>query len=258
MKNTTSTRESVYQEIRTRIINLTFLPGMALSETELATQLNVSRTPVREALVLLDKDGLIEVFPRKGTFVTKINLELVRETQFLREAIEIASLRSIPAQLDPALVQEITNNLAQQKNAAESHDARAFFILDEIFHASLMKLANHWRSWDVVATTKPHLDRARYLGYQESTPPIIFYEQHCEIFDRIRAHDLDGAEQLLSHHLRTVFDDIKTAQKILPEFFTTEQDSSNDLNGRFPAAMSLSQQSVQELLTLRMKHQPPQ
>ncbi|MFC5370434.1 GntR family transcriptional regulator [Arcanobacterium bovis] len=258
MKQTTSTRESVYQEIRTRIINLTFLPGMALSETELAAQLNVSRTPVREALVLLDKDGLIEVFPRKGTFVTKINLDLVRETQFVREAIEIASLRSIPADLDPELLNEIRDNLAQQELAAKSHDSHAFFTLDEVFHASLMKLANHRRSWDVIATTKPHLDRARYLGYQESTPPISFYEQHCEIFDRICAKDLGKAEELLSNHLRTVFDDTKIAQKILPEFFTSEEAPSGDLNGRFPAAMASSQQSVQELLTLRMKHQPHQ
>jgi DNA-binding GntR family transcriptional regulator len=92
-----SARKRVHSALRARIIALELPPGTALSENELAGELQVSRTPVRESLILLAEEGLAEIYPRLGTLVARIRLQAVHEAQFIREAIELAALRrSVP------------------------------------------------------------------------------------------------------------------------------------------------------------------
>ena len=94
-------RQAVHANLRQRIITLQILPGSSLSENELAAELNVSRTPVREVLILLADEGLVEVFPQIGTFVSLVDPQRVRDAQFLREAVEVTALRDVPSTPDP-------------------------------------------------------------------------------------------------------------------------------------------------------------
>ncbi|MDR6939059.1 GntR family transcriptional regulator [Arcanobacterium hippocoleae] len=241
IKKQPPTRAQVFEEIRSRIITLEYLPGAAISETELAQQLNVSRTPIREALVLLNKDQLIEVFPRRGTFVTKIDLELVHETQFLREAIELSSMRSI-THIDEKIIAEIDLNLRAQEIAATAGSSKEFFSLDEKFHELLLNLAGHHRVWKSVTDAKPHLDRARYLGFQKATPPSDFYQQHKKIVTQLRNGNIDPAVNLLSTHLRAVFADTNHALQLFPEFFVNEEcHADHGKNGSPAAAQQISE-----------------
>ncbi|MFE4722608.1 GntR family transcriptional regulator [Streptomyces sp. NPDC056728] len=88
-----SVRARVHALLRARITSLELLPGAPLSENELAAELDVSRTPVREALILLGEESLVDVFPKLGTFVSRISVDAVLEAQFMREALELAALR---------------------------------------------------------------------------------------------------------------------------------------------------------------------
>lgn len=87
-----SARDRTLDTIRRAIITLELKPGTPLSENELATELAVSRTPVRESLILLREEGLVEVYPQVGTFVSLVDPERVRQAQFIREAVECTSL----------------------------------------------------------------------------------------------------------------------------------------------------------------------
>lgn len=211
-------RFRVLEELRSRIVSLELPPGTPISENELATRLGVSRTPIREALLLLAEEGLVEVFPRIGTFVTRLDLAQVREAQFLRESVEIASLRSISFPLDEEQAAEIRDNLDAQGRVPEGQLSQ-FFKLDEQFHRSLMALAGHAGSWATVAAAKTHLDRARVLGIREVSDHRRFYLQHVEIFEAVAAEDLDRAEELLRQHVRVVFSDIEEAEALRPELF---------------------------------------
>src|ERR671921_1446848 len=92
-----SVRDQQLDTLRRRIISLQLPPGEPLSENELAQELGVSRTPVRESLILLREEGLIQVFPQIGSFVSLVDLERVAQAQFIREAIECASLADVAA-----------------------------------------------------------------------------------------------------------------------------------------------------------------
>src|SRR5262245_36244914 len=144
-----TTRRAVHEVLRRKVLTLELAPGAALSENELAATLGVSRTPVRESLILLADEGLVQVLPQIGSFVSRVDPVRVANAQFLREAVELASLDDLPAALDPALVEELRANLDAQRRPGIGIEE--FFCLDEAFHQGLLTLAGHGNAWATVA-----------------------------------------------------------------------------------------------------------
>jgi len=211
-----TSRRVVYEALRRKVLTLELPPGASLSENELAAALGVSRTPVRESLILLADEGLVQVFPQVGTFVSRVDPDRVRDAQFLREAVELAALDDMPAELDPEAVDELRANLDQQRAPGIGLDE--FFELDEAFHHGLLRLSGHERAWSTVVSAKGHLDRARRLGLKE-TSPASFADQHVEIFDAVVDRDVTRARETMRKHLRAVFDDIERIRQRSPELF---------------------------------------
>src|ERR1700757_1617307 len=109
---TRTTRVEAYEALRASIVSLQRAPGQRLSEAELARDLGVSRTPVREAIIQLRADGLVEVTPQRGSFVSKISLRNVREAQFAREALECAAVRVAVDRIDDAAGERLRENIS--------------------------------------------------------------------------------------------------------------------------------------------------
>jgi len=109
-----SAARRVERELRKAIITLEIQPGASLSEKELADRYGVSRQPVREALINLGKAGLVGIQPRRGTFVVKISLDLMRQARFVRESLEVAVVRRACVSFDPAVRQRIDGILDRQ------------------------------------------------------------------------------------------------------------------------------------------------
>lgn len=214
-----SSRDAVYEAVRSRVLTLELAPGAPVSENELAAELGVSRTPVREGLILLAREGLVHVFPKVGTFVSRVEVDRVRDAQFLRESVELGSLRDVPADPDPAVVADLRANLRRQEDAPT--DLEEFFRLDEEFHLGLMRLAGHDRVWPTVVSAKGHLDRARRLGLREQSTTEPFREQHAAILDAVVAGRTEQAVDLLRVHLRAVFADIEAVRRHQPGLFAT-------------------------------------
>ncbi|AKZ59605.1 putative HTH-type transcriptional regulator in unstable DNA locus [Streptomyces ambofaciens ATCC 23877] len=218
--NGRTNRRDIYLKLRQMVLTLELAPGAALSENELAASMGVSRTPVRESLILLAQEGLVQVFPKIGSFVSRVDPAQVADAQFLREAVELGSLDDLPAELDPAVVGELRDNLERQ--GRKDLDLEEFFGLDEAFHQGLMRLSGHGNVWTTVAAAKGHLDRARRLGLHENVSPAVFVAQHREIFDAITDGDVPLARTAMRTHLRAVFDDIERIRAHSPELFATD------------------------------------
>lgn len=213
----------MYDELRRRVVTLQLPPGAPLSENELAAELGTSRTPVRESLILLSQEGLVQVFPKVGSFVSRVDPALVADAQFLREAVELASLDDIPAEPDAAQVATLRENLVRQQDADDDPDA--FFALDEEFHLGLLRLAGHERTWPTVSAAKGHLDRARRLGLTENPSMRVFRDQHTSVLDALLHGERSEARGLLRTHLRAVFDDIERVRQRSPELFSSNSGS---------------------------------
>ncbi|WP_219413056.1 GntR family transcriptional regulator [Pseudonocardia nigra] len=209
-------RRTVYEALRRKVLTLELPPGTALSENELAASLGVSRTPVRESLILLAQEGLVQVFPQVGSFVSRVDPQRVADAQFLREAVELAALDDIPAEPDPDVVGRLRANLDRQ--LSPDIDVEEFFALDEAFHHGLLELSGHASAWPTVVSAKGHLDRARRLGLSE-TDPDVFVHQHVEIFEAVVGGDTALARGIMRKHLRAVFEDIEQVRLRSPELF---------------------------------------
>jgi DNA-binding GntR family transcriptional regulator len=212
-----SVRDQTLETLRRRIISLQLPPGEPLSENELAQELGVSRTPVRESLILLREEGLVQVFPQIGSFVSLVDLGRVAEAQFVREAIECASLGDLV--VDAPAIAGLRDILASQREAEAAGDLEEFFRLDEDFHRELLRLAGHEPAWTAVNSAKAHLDRARRLSLLETRPVSTLIEQHTAVVDALEANNLAEAHDSLRFHLRGVFEDVKRIQASTPELF---------------------------------------
>lgn len=214
-------RDVVVTEIRGRILDLTLEPGSSLGENEIAAELGVSRTPVREALILLANEGLIEIYPQVGTFVSRIDPVAVADAQFIREALETTSMRDLAGRVDDAQLGRLRAILARQQSAVAAGDVDQFFGLDEEFHRTMLELAGHGAAWTVVSAAKAHLDRARRACLPVADTLGRMLEQHTDIVDQLAGGDPGDAEAALRTHLRQVFQDIDVVKARSPQYFAT-------------------------------------
>ncbi|MCF3964514.1 GntR family transcriptional regulator [Streptomyces fuscigenes] len=217
-----NTRQQVHEQLRARIIRLDLEPGSALSENDLAAELGVSRTPVRESLILLGDEGLVDVYPQLGTFVSRIRPADVASAQFVREALECAALRDAVGRASPRDLTDLRRLLRAQGDAAEDADMDGFFRLDEDFHARLMAVGGHASAWPVVAQAKAQLDRARRLSLPLTQQLPLLIGQHTAVVDLLEAADPAAAEESLREHLRLVFSDVEKIRRRHPELFSED------------------------------------
>jgi DNA-binding GntR family transcriptional regulator len=213
-----SVRDQTLETLRRRIISLQLPPGEPLSENELAQELGVSRTPVRESLILLREEGLVQVYPQIGSFVSLVDLGRVSEAQFVREAIECASLRDLS--VDEAGIAGLRVILQSQADADAHSDVEEFFRLDEEFHRELLRLAGHESAWAAVNSAKAHLDRARRLSLLDTRPVATLIQQHTAVVDALESNNLTDADASLRLHLRGVFEDVQRIQQATPQLFS--------------------------------------
>lgn len=214
-----SARSVVHERLRREIVELALPPGTPLSEAEIAARFSVSRTPVRESLILLAEEGLVDIYPQRGTFVGPIRFADVMAAQFVRESLECSSLPDAIGAARPEDIDRLRLLLDRQDLADRHGDAEEFFALDEEFHEQLMAVGGHRPAWRFVAQAKAQMDRARRLSLPGGGKMAALVVQHRQVVDAIEAADTAAAVAALRAHLREVLDDVARIQREQPELF---------------------------------------
>lgn len=212
----------VHEILRERIVSLKYAPGEPLSEADLAAKLGVSRTPVRESLILLAEEGLVDVVPQVGTFVSRIRESDTAAAQFVREALERAALVEGGAAITDAAIRELRGMIDEQNEAEAEGGQERFFGLDDAFHCALMRASGHASAWSIVEQAKSQLDRARRLSLSLTQQLPMLIDQHRAVIEHLAAQDVPGADRALRDHLRLVFRDTQAIRKEHPEMFDDE------------------------------------
>ncbi len=214
-----SSRDYVYDTIKSQIMKGDIAPGTKLSEKEISEILSVSRTPVREAFLKLNQEELLGVFPQIGTIVTKIDLKLVEEGRFVRENIEKAIVtEAVETMKDDDLIL-LESNLTLQEFSLKKGSFERLFELDDEFHQILYKSCGKNRTWDMVKRMNIQFDRLRLLRLSVNHDWEIVVSQHRKIFEAIDSKNVDLAEESLIEHLRLVDVEKDTLKQEHPEFF---------------------------------------
>jgi GntR family transcriptional regulator, rspAB operon transcriptional repressor len=224
----------VHRQLRTLIVTGEMTPNQPISENELALALGVSRTPVREALGKLEDDGLVQIIPQFGTFVSPIVPEHVYSNQFIREALECACLETAAIRCTPADTQHLRTLIERQRVAIADDD---FFSADEAMHRTLMIIGGHEHAWAVIESVKLHLDRVRRLAVRNSLKRHTIIQEHETIVAHIAAGDSAAAVAAMRAHLRGVYASINAVMQDHPHFFAgTPSDPRPARRGAQPKA----------------------
>jgi DNA-binding GntR family transcriptional regulator len=216
---TTRARGRVYAILRDAIVSAEFEPGQRLSETELAERLGVSRTPIREALVRLRDDRLVEIVPQLGTYVSRISRQAIDDAQFVREALEGAAVRVAATRARPEDVAALDAIIARQRDAFRDSDVARFYFFDDELHRSLCDLSGHGVAWSLSQRASGHLNRIRRLSM--TLPAYIdeMIEEHAVVVDAVRRGEPEEAEVALREHLKMVVSAVPDIERSHPDYF---------------------------------------
>ena len=182
------------------IIHLELPPGSAVSENELSEALSLSRTPVREALIELNRTRLVEIFPQKGSYITKIDYDLVEECRFIRLAMENAVLHLVCQGIPDTYAEALSQNIEEQRQAEAEKKQDKLFELDNHFHRLIFESVNKVWSYQIITEQMFHFDRLRALSFKSDYENYTVRD-HEDIFYAITRHDSEMAQMLMSRHL---------------------------------------------------------
>lgn len=209
----------VETDLRNAIIAMALTPGAALNEKELTSRYGVSRTPVREALIRLREEGLLEIFPQAGTFVSRIPAAAIPEAVIIREALESAAAVRVARGPDKSGLDRLDSLISDQHMAAGRGDQEAFHNADEAFHAAISEVAGLPGVWRLAQTAKTQIDRARRLTLPVPGRMDMVISEHLKIVDAMRRGDEPGVRLAIAAHVGTILPDLERLVQEYPDFF---------------------------------------
>jgi DNA-binding GntR family transcriptional regulator len=209
----------VFDLLRHDIIALVLAPGSVLSRAELQLRFGVSSTPIRDALMRLQDEGLVDVFPQHATVVSAIDLRRAQQGQFLRRSIEAEIVWGLASRPDPALVATLRNLIRRQAAFAELEDHEAFTEADQAFHRTMYDAAGMAELWPLVRRQGGHIDRLRRLHLPVAGKIREILKAHAAIVDAIEAGDPAAAQAALRDHLSRSLDFVDTLRARYPDYF---------------------------------------
>jgi DNA-binding GntR family transcriptional regulator len=209
----------VFMTLRQEIIALALAPGAVLSRVELQDRFGLSSTPVRDALMRLQEEGLVDVFPQHATVVSPIDLERAQQGQFLRRSIELEIVRTLALHPDAAVIERLNSLIRQQTAFSRLGEHGAFTAADQAFHKTMYESAKVPELWDVVARHSGHIDRLRRLHLPVPGKMRDVMRDHQAIVDAITAGKPDEAQAALRDHLSRSLGFVETLRQSHPDYF---------------------------------------
>ncbi|HTX12461.1 MAG TPA: GntR family transcriptional regulator [Solirubrobacteraceae bacterium] len=199
-----SLREQIANALRAAVVSGEMRPGVLYSVPSLAAQFQVSATPVREAMLDLTKEGLVESVRNKGFRVTEVTDDQLDEITELRALIEVPTVARLAESIEPAQVAELRPLAEQICEAADAGDLIGYIDADRQFHLALLELGGNRRLVEVVSELR---GQTRLYGLSKLVREqrlIKSAEEHLEILDALGANDRERCEEVMRRHIRHV------------------------------------------------------
>jgi DNA-binding GntR family transcriptional regulator len=197
-------QQYVYEYIRSRIINNELTPGTIITEDSACNTLNVSRTPVREAIRRLTSEGLLVVTPGIGLTVPSIGLEDLIEIYDIREALESLAVRLFIGRSTPAVIEKLSDIMKDQERAVEIGDTNEFMRLDMIFHRQIDTVAGNKRLSSLLDSIYEQISRLAFINQDDPHILDIAIPVHKKLMKYIISGDKENAVLAIQEHIRTL------------------------------------------------------
>lgn len=197
--------ERVYLHVKAGVLDRSYEGGTLLTEGDLAEAVGVSRTPVREALLRLEAEGLLKLYPKKGALVLPVSAQEIADVVETRLLVEQHAVAKVVGAVPPGLLARLEESLAEQRDLAAAGDLAAFAVADRCFHAEIVRAAGN----RILAHLYDQLrDRQLRMGvatmHAEPSRVAKNIAEHTEILDALRAGAAGAAAEVVDRHVSWV------------------------------------------------------
>ena len=196
-----SIRENIYEQLKNEILSDKIPPKATLVETQLSKQIGISRTPIREALHVLQKEGLLELIPRVGYRVRQIDWEEVKEICEIRKSLEILAARWAIKRITPEEIEGIKENLNKSEIMIKKGKLSMFIDLDAEFHELLGRASGSQRLLKLILSHRSDMLRYRIESLKGADTAAIAIAGHRRIFECLIEKDESGVESAIKDHI---------------------------------------------------------
>jgi DNA-binding GntR family transcriptional regulator len=209
----------VYLSLKAAILSLAYRPGEVLRKPEICEALGVSRSPVAEAVARLAAEGLVDVVPQSGTFVARFSMDEIRESAFLREALELAAMEAVARSITEDQLVQLRRNLRVQEALVTDGDFAGFYQMDAQMHELILSFTGYKRLAGLAETSWVHVNRARQLVLPHPGRVQATLAEHHAIVAALDAHDPAAARIATRHHLGQLLTFLEPLTVARPELF---------------------------------------
>lgn len=212
----------VFERLREAIVSLQLEPGTVLSRAELADDFGISQTPIRDALLKLGEEGLVDIFPQHATRVSRIDVAAAQQSHFLRRSIECEIARQLAGHATPELLArlkaQIDVQVALVGDKMGDKSLREFIVADRAFHRLMYEAAEVSPLYELVERHSGHVDRLRLLHLPTHGKQQAIVRDHRRIVESIGKGDADAAQAAVRDHLSGTLSQLEAIRKSHPAY----------------------------------------
>ena len=215
-----SLTDVAYQTLKQQIVTCKLKPGEPLVYDKLARRLRLSRTPIREAILRLEREGFVEVRPRMGTFVSHVDVRQIREMYEVRSALEALAAKQAAGRIDPEELAAVEEELRRQPDLAAISEA------GQELHRLIVRSSGNAVLVRFLESLRDHFRRYRAMSLAIPEKVRSSHREHLEILEALKRGDGDGAARLVENHFE------HAARFLLESLMQPSWSGSSDLQRR--------------------------
>ncbi len=219
MKQGESSQDKIYLGLRAAMMELSLAPGEVLHAQEIAGALGVSRTPIREAFIRLQRDGLVNILPQRETAVSRIDLARAQQERFVRESLECSVAAALADRGSVGCLHTMNELIEGQVLAAVENRIDDLHAHDNAFHRLLFEEAGQSFGWELIEQSCPHYHRVRLLSLRSRSVAENVVMDHQELLRALESGQKKRLLEVLTLHLRRLNNDLSVLQGLYPGYF---------------------------------------
>lgn len=220
---TVSLNQHTYEVFKKDIMTFSLKPGEPVSAAKIAERYAVSRTPAREALVKLQTEGLVEIYPQSKSVISKIKPDRIRQEWFVRRTLELGMVDAFFKRVSAEDIQEMETCVRKMEKVGEgpkTHDTSyEYLCMDNAFHAVMYRVAEENLAAEIINNSMVHYNRVRLLIDLEETNKDRTIAEHNLLIRLVAEKECKKYRERLEEHLGHVFEDIEEYRHQMPDLF---------------------------------------
>lgn len=229
--SSTTNFQNPYSVLRKNIIELYLRPGKIVSIHDLCIHFHISRSPMRDALIRLEGEGLVDLLPQRGIRISKIDLHRVEEERFLRFSVERAVMKLFMERHMPEDMVFLEASIVKQKHLVPTKDFRAMIAVDNEFHQYFYNATKKQFCAETILKSSGHYNRFRLLSCINHDIFQGVISQHSKLIDAINSDNTEQMLDVFDHHLSKIKGEVKRFSAKYPDLFlqsgvATKQDDA--------------------------------